>query len=90
MSNKTEGTMSKLREHFNEMQKLAERYLHPGGYVSRDGRRFVDPDQAARVFASDVIYMLDGPEEREALRLHDEEITLLRAELNGFKRASQR
>jgi hypothetical protein len=58
--------MSKLLEHFKRMQEAATRYLTPDGYVDREGRIYYIDDQAARAFASDMIYMLDGPEQREA------------------------
>jgi hypothetical protein len=58
--------MSKLLEHFKRMQEMATSYLTLDGYVDREDRVYHNDDQAARAFASDMIYMLDGPEQREA------------------------
>lgn len=61
----------KLLEHFRRMQECAERYLIPEPYVDREGessRVAVGSDSPVRdrLFAADIIYLLDGPEQREA------------------------
>jgi hypothetical protein len=61
----------KLEDHFKKMQDMATRYLIPEPYVDREGNSSVvamGSDQAVRdhLFASDMLYMLDGPEQREA------------------------
>ena len=63
--------MSKLLAHFNAMQDMATRYLIPEPYVARDGRRSDEHNGEKtgvrdNLFAGDMIYMLDGPEQRAA------------------------
>jgi hypothetical protein len=70
--------MSKLLEHFKRMQDMAARYILPNEvpYVDRDGKASTSPDVAGqndphgnirrKLFENDMIYMLDGPEQREA------------------------
>lgn len=65
--------MTKLEEHFKKMQEMATRYLIPEPYVDRDGNSStvaIGSDQSVRdrLFANDMLYMLDGPEQREAQR----------------------
>jgi len=60
--------MSKLLEHFKVMQGMAARYLDPAPY----SRTFPDPGSCAAesgklrmdFFVSDMLHMLDGPEQR--------------------------
>ncbi len=65
---------AKLAAHFENMQDMARRYIEPlTAYVDRDGKRSDDIEgekQSVRsdLFAGDMIYMLDGPEQREAQR----------------------
>lgn len=65
--------MSKLLEHFKRMQAMALAYILPAApYVDRDGKRSDDHGGEKRgvrdnLFANDMIYMLDGPEQREAV-----------------------
>lgn len=61
----------KLLELFKAMQGMASRYLDPAVYIDRDGqtsRVAAGSDQAVRdrLFTADMLYMLDGPEQREA------------------------
>jgi hypothetical protein len=64
--------MSKLLHHFKTMQDMASRYLKPGPYTDREGRIAEErpeggtSDAQAYLFIADMIYMLDGPEQREA------------------------
>lgn len=68
--------MSKLLNHFKAMQGMASRWLEPGPYTDREGTTSTDADTdvggdfekkfAAHLFISDMLYMLDGPEQREA------------------------
>jgi hypothetical protein len=64
----------KLLDHFKRMQATASRYLEPEPYTNREGKTYevyhgvnpvgdMDRDNA---FIGDVLYMLDGPEQREA------------------------
>lgn len=70
-----------LLNHFKAMQAMATAYLMPETYVDREGRRYPEPDnnhtenirqelrsEMAKAFANDMVYMLDGPEERAALK----------------------
>jgi hypothetical protein len=70
--------VNKLQTHFKAMQRMATRYLMPEPYADRDGQTsFVaaGSDKAVRdsMFANDMIYMLDGPEQREAEAEVDQE-----------------
>ena len=70
----------KLVAHFRVMQGMATAYLIPEDYRDRDGKVVFQGDnnntpewknaqrgRRAEAFANDMIYMLDGPEERAAL-----------------------
>lgn len=62
-----------LSAHFKRMQEMAQRYLMPEPYIDRDGNSSqvaIGSDAAVRnfMFAQDMIYMLDGPEQRLAQR----------------------
>lgn len=60
--------LEKLRNHFKAMQAKAAEYLEPDIYVPHVGTHAVY-DQGPnrdRLFANDMLYMLDGPEQREA------------------------
>jgi len=74
------GSDDPLREHVRAMQRMATAYLVPEDYTDRNGdvtfhgtdtnSREYKYDQAgrrAKAFANDMIYMLDGPEERAAM-----------------------
>ena len=69
-----------LRAHFKAMQAMATAYLTPEDYRDRDGKITLHGDHnnteqwkqgqrgiRAEAFANDMVYMLDGPEERAAL-----------------------
>ena len=57
--------MNKLIEHFKRMQECAARYLEPELYADLQGKKHgFETEQNA--FIDDMIYMLDGPEQREA------------------------
>lgn len=58
----------KLLNHFKTMQDMASRYMEPTDYVDREGKTYQDDDPAPRneAFINDMLYMLDGPEQREA------------------------
>jgi hypothetical protein len=63
--------VSKLLEHFKRMQEMATRYITPEPYetgVPEHGQLVGRCQGEAKdwLFASDMIYMLDGPEQREA------------------------
>lgn len=60
-----------LLTHFRAMQRMATAYIVPEPYVTRAGKTIPNGDNYARetAFASDMLYMLDGPEQREAERL---------------------
>ena len=59
--------MSKLNDHFEAMQEMCCRYLEPNGYyIDREGTIWRGDDVEPSAFISDMIYMLDGPEQREA------------------------
>jgi hypothetical protein len=62
--------MTRLLEHFRAMQGMARAYLDPGSsYVDRTGEVGIGREGETELFAADMIYMLDGPEQREAERL---------------------
>lgn len=58
---------SKLSEHFAKMQDMVARYLAPEPYVGHDSvtANALSPLRDD-LFIDDMIYMLDGPEQREA------------------------
>lgn len=60
----------KLLAHFIAMQGMAQRALLPDaadkGYTSREGLTMGGSGGVSMLFSSDMIYMLDGPEQREA------------------------
>lgn len=61
--------MSKLHAHFKEMQGMCSRYLEPAVYVALNGMTAKGEGDAAmrdKLFISDMIWMLDGSEQREA------------------------
>lgn len=90
-----------LRDHFLAMQAMATAYLMPEDYRDRDGRITLQGDNnntefwktaqagaRAQAFANDMIYMLDGPEERAALAAeHDNDTAFLEATMAGFSLA---
>lgn len=55
----------KLQAHFAKMQRMASAYLEPGPYIDREGREWRDLDDI-HGFVADMIWMLDGPEQRKA------------------------
>ncbi len=64
-------TAQQLDEHFNKMQDMASRYLqHLDPYVDRNGERSGGlsqfPVSRDDLFIGDMLYMLDGPEQRTA------------------------
>jgi len=58
--------MNKLQAHFARMQEMASRYLEPGPYVDRDGVKWKSRAAQHVGFINDMLYSLDGPEQREA------------------------
>lgn len=60
--------LEKLHNHFKAMQAKAAEYLEPDIYVPRVGAHAVyeHGPQRDRLFADDMLYMLEGPEQREA------------------------
>lgn len=63
--------MTKLLDHFKRMQGMAGTYLEPGGYLEHTPPKLAsagaeDFAAQATLFASDMLYMLDGPEQRKA------------------------
>jgi hypothetical protein len=76
--------MNKLQAHFKRMQAMATRYLIPETYRDRDGNESsvaAGSDLPVRnaLFVNDMIYMLDGPEQRAAEAELDLEHANLRA-----------
>jgi hypothetical protein len=63
--------MSKLNAHFEKMQGMATQYLMPATYVALYGMMATHDDHGLRdkLFIADMIYMLDGPEQRDAQTL---------------------
>jgi len=57
--------MTKLLEHFKRMQAMCAAYVCPEPYQPQTGMPGTD-DTRSDMFANDMIYMLDGPEQREA------------------------
>jgi hypothetical protein len=82
--------MNKLQAHFKKMQSAAARYLAPSTYVDRDGKSasFEDDPKPDRdeLFVNDMIYMLDGPEQRAAEAEVDQELEDLRALVRSLMR----
>lgn len=67
----------KLLEHFKAMQAMCATFVAPGEYTDRQGNVFSDEDAGSdklrdQAFINDTIYMLDGPEQREAERAFGE------------------
>lgn len=60
--------MSKLLKHFKKMQAQVQQYLPPEDYTDLEGKVVVASDREGidSLFIGDMIYMLDGPEQREA------------------------
>lgn len=66
--------MNKLLKHFRKMQDMARGYVEPTpAYVDREGGASnaagsgLEGSQRNWLFAKDMLYMLDGPEQRDAL-----------------------
>lgn len=57
---------TKLLQHVEAMQGHASHYLEPGPYVDRNAIQQVGMAPEAIAFANDMLYCLDGPEQREA------------------------
>lgn len=53
-----------LSDHFREMQGMCSRFLQPEPYTDREG--VVWSAAAPEGFLGDIIWMLDGPEQRAA------------------------
>lgn len=63
--------MTKLLKHFEAMQTACAAYVCPDPYMPLHGHPegappYVSEASRDRAFANDMIYMLDGPEQREA------------------------
>lgn len=80
--------MNNLRAHFKQMQQMATRYLEPNGlYIDREGRqRDSDQEDEDRGFIEDMIWMLDGPEQRAAEAELDQEREDLRTLVRSLMR----
>lgn len=53
--------------HISAMQNQCRQYLEPAGYTSYDRKRIAfesEHESQSRMFISDMIYLLDGPEQR--------------------------
>lgn len=60
--------MRKLLAHLEAMQIMATAYICPLQYRDRNGLAAINHDEANKLFANDMVYMLDGPEQREAYK----------------------
>lgn len=60
--------MKKLLGHFQAMQTKATAWLAPGSYIDLNDNEYTEADEPKKsnAFIADMIYMLDGPEQREA------------------------
>ena len=61
--------VEKLLKLIEAMQSQCRQYVEPSGYTSFDRKRIAfERDQEAKdsLFTNDMIYLLDGPEQREA------------------------
>ncbi len=64
--------MNKLLEHFKRMQECVSAYIEPAPYVARTGDTAGETATLAQsnyrnmLFMDDIIYLADGPEQREA------------------------
>jgi NTP pyrophosphatase (non-canonical NTP hydrolase) len=57
-----------LLQHMHKMQDMAGMYLQPGDYTDIEGKTFMGDKLGGKstAFVNDVLYMLDGPEQRAA------------------------
>ena len=81
--------MRELLTHFQKMQHQCVRYLEPNGYVPFDGKSVPVHDREAQdsLFINDMIYLLDGPEQRAAEAAHAAAIAKLEAERDALREA---
>jgi hypothetical protein len=79
--------MTKLRDHFGAMQGMAEAYLTPGTYTDRNGIAVDKQSTREAAFTGDMIYMLDGPEQREACKEEDQQLLELQLKLGDAQSA---
>lgn len=56
----------KLHDHCAKMQRMASAYLEPGPYRGLSGEVASLAPARDKLFIADMIYLLDGPEQREA------------------------
>lgn len=56
----------KLLDHFKRMQEMATAFIMPEPYTDHEGTVHEDNEDRVNGFGGDMIYMLDGPEQREA------------------------
>lgn len=67
--NELEPNGRALLSHLRVMQNMAQSYVTPGPYVAINGERVEGEEQAVernKLFATDILYLLDGPEQRFA------------------------
>jgi hypothetical protein len=58
--------MNKLQALVKTMQRRATAFLVPEDYQDRNGVIWSDEKNRMNAFINDIIYLLDGPEQREA------------------------
>jgi NTP pyrophosphatase (non-canonical NTP hydrolase) len=58
--------MSEVAEHFERMMDRMRSYIQPGPYTTQDGRTVSLRETQETEFIQDMIYLLDGPEQRKA------------------------
>jgi len=60
--------LTDLLVHFYAMQSQMRQYVQPGGYTAFDRKRIAfenDREAQDSLFISDMIYLMDGPEQRK-------------------------
>lgn len=56
----------KLLDHFKRMQEMATAFIMPESYTDHEGTVHEADEDRVNAFGGDMIYMLDGPEQRAA------------------------
>lgn len=57
----------RIERHVKFMQRMVVNYLQPGRYTDHRGVEHITSADTCKAFAGDMIYMLDGPEQRAAM-----------------------
>lgn len=63
------SALGAMNRHLEAMQNQCAQYLESGGYTAFDRKSIAfenEQEAQTKMFVSDMIYLLDGPEQREA------------------------